>query len=89
MDFLNIFTDYGTVVIISLIMLSFVAGFIDAVVGGGGLIQIPALLISLPHFPFRALAFTMDDYHSGDINLFWDDIRVNAKLRALEFLNQK
>jgi hypothetical protein len=48
-----------------------------------------AVWISLPHFPFRALAFTMDDYHSGDINLFWDDIRVNAKLRALEFLNQK
>ena len=48
MDFLNIFTDYGTVTVISLIILSFVAGFIDSVVGGGGLIQIPALLISLP-----------------------------------------
>ena len=51
MDFLNIFTDYGTVTIISLIILSFIAGFIDAVVGGGGLIQIPALLISLPKTP--------------------------------------
>ena len=48
-----------------------------------------AVWISIPHFPFRALAFTMYDYHSGDINLFWDDIRVNAKLRALEFLNKK
>jgi uncharacterized membrane protein YfcA len=55
MDFLNIFTDYGTVVIISLIMLSFVAGFIDAVVGGGGLIQIPALLISLPKTPLPTI----------------------------------
>jgi uncharacterized membrane protein YfcA len=48
MDFLSIFTDYGTFTVILLIILSFVAGFIDAVVGGGGLIQIPALLISLP-----------------------------------------
>jgi uncharacterized membrane protein YfcA len=55
MDFLNIFTDYGTVVIISLVMLSFVAGFIDAVVGGGGLIQIPALLISLPKTPLPTI----------------------------------
>jgi uncharacterized membrane protein YfcA len=55
MDFLNIFTDYGTVAIISLIMLSFVAGFIDAVVGGGGLIQIPALLISLPKTPLPTI----------------------------------
>ena len=55
MDFLNIFTDYGTVTIISLIMLSFVAGFIDAVVGGGGLIQIPALLISLPKTPLPTI----------------------------------
>jgi uncharacterized membrane protein YfcA len=55
MDFFNIFTDYGTVTIISLIILSFIAGFIDAVVGGGGLIQIPALLISLPNTPLPAI----------------------------------
>jgi len=55
MDFLNIFTDYGTVTIISLIILSFIAGFIDAVVGGGGLIQIPALLISLPKTPLPTI----------------------------------
>jgi uncharacterized protein len=55
MDFLNIFTDYGTITIISLIILSFVAGFIDAVVGGGGLIQIPALLISLPKTPLPTI----------------------------------
>lgn len=55
MDFLNIFTDYGTVTIISLVILSFIAGFIDAVVGGGGLIQIPALLISLPKTPLPTI----------------------------------
>jgi len=32
-----------------------VAGFIDAVVGGGGLIQIPALLISLPNQPLATV----------------------------------
>ncbi len=29
---------------------AFLAGFIDSVVGGGGLIQLPALLILLPHY---------------------------------------
>jgi uncharacterized membrane protein YfcA len=48
MDFLNIFTGYGVITIFLLIVLSFIAGFIDAVVGGGGLIQIPALLITFP-----------------------------------------
>ena len=28
---------------------AFLAGFVDSVVGGGGLVQIPALLILLPH----------------------------------------
>ncbi len=48
-----------------------------------------AIWISTPHFPFRYLAVTMDDFHPGDINLFWEDIRINAKLRALTFLNRK
>lgn len=49
MDFIQIFADYGAITIISLVVLSFLAGFIDAVVGGGGLIQLPALLITLPN----------------------------------------
>ncbi len=48
MSFLEIFTDYSVWTIIVLIILAFVAGFIDAVVGGGGLIQLPALLINFP-----------------------------------------
>lgn len=48
MDFIQLFTDFSIVAILSLIILAFTAGFIDAVVGGGGLIQIPALLINLP-----------------------------------------
>lgn len=55
MVFLNIVTDFGSITIISLIVFSFVGGFIDAVVGGGGLIQIPALLIALPETPLPTI----------------------------------
>ena len=34
---------------------SFLAGLIDSVAGGGGLIQLPALLIVLPHYPVATL----------------------------------
>ena len=36
--------------ILSLIFFAFCAGAIDAAVGGGGLIQIPALMGALPHY---------------------------------------
>jgi uncharacterized membrane protein YfcA len=34
---------------------AFLAGFTDSVVGGGGLIQIPALLVLLPGVPIPAV----------------------------------
>jgi hypothetical protein len=37
---------------------SLLAGFIDAVVGGGGLIQLPAILILMPGVPFPTLLGT-------------------------------
>ena len=37
---------------------SVVAGFVDAVVGGGGLIQLPAILILMPGVPFPTLLGT-------------------------------
>ncbi len=55
MHLLNVFADYGALTIISLIVLSFTAGFIDAIVGGGGLIQAPALLIALPNSPLATI----------------------------------
>ncbi len=56
MDFLNnIFTDYTAFTLISLSALSFLAGFIDAVIGGGGLIQLPALLINFPQTPIASI----------------------------------
>jgi uncharacterized protein len=41
---------------IYLCIFAFLAGFIDAVVGGGGLIQLPALLVFLPAESSRTLA---------------------------------
>jgi uncharacterized membrane protein YfcA len=40
--------DLELVTLILLIVAAFGAGWVDAVVGGGGLIQLPALLIALP-----------------------------------------
>jgi uncharacterized membrane protein YfcA len=55
MNLLNIFTDYSLFTILSLIVLSFAAGFVDSVIGGGGLIQLPALLINFPKTPLPVL----------------------------------
>jgi hypothetical protein len=41
--------------------------------------------ISTPHFPYRYLTLIMPNYHSGDVNLFWEDIRENALLRVKSF----
>ncbi|MEN9999813.1 MAG: hypothetical protein RI922_2803 [Bacteroidota bacterium] len=45
--------------------------------------------ISTPHFPFRYLVFTMKHYHVGDINLFWEDIRLNALNRVKSYKEQQ
>lgn len=55
MTFLSFAADYGVVALLGICLFSFIAGFIDAVVGGGGLIQIPALLINLPKTPLPTL----------------------------------
>ncbi|MEP7141375.1 MAG: TSUP family transporter [Ferruginibacter sp.] len=44
--------------IILLCIAAFAAGFIDAIVGGGGLIQTPAILIILPKYPVATLLGT-------------------------------
>jgi uncharacterized protein len=51
----DIFAGYSGMTLISLALLSLIAGFIDSVAGGGGLIQLPALLINLPQSPLPAL----------------------------------
>ncbi len=45
--------------------------------------------ISTPHFPYRYLAITMRNYHMGDVNLFWEDIRLNARKRAFVYIENK
>lgn len=47
-----------TTEIIILCIAAFAAGFIDAIVGGGGLIQTPAVLITLPNYPVATLLGT-------------------------------
>lgn len=55
MDLLSIYNEYGVITIILLSISAFTAGFIDAVVGGGGLIQAPFLLITFPKTPVPVL----------------------------------
>jgi uncharacterized protein len=40
--------DLTTSTVLALLLAAFAAGWVDAVVGGGGLIQLPALLLALP-----------------------------------------
>jgi uncharacterized membrane protein YfcA len=52
---ITIYNDYGCLTIILIALSAFAAGFIDAVVGGGGLIQTPFLLITFPKMPLPVL----------------------------------
>jgi uncharacterized protein len=45
---LDALDDLSVLSLIALLVAAFIAGWVDAVVGGGGLIQLPALLIGLP-----------------------------------------
>ena len=52
---MEFFADYSVSVMVFLFFSAFCAGFIDSVAGGGGLIQVPSLLISLPESPIATL----------------------------------
>lgn len=45
--------------LILLCIAAFAAGFIDAIVGGGGLLQTPATLLILPHYPAATIFGTV------------------------------
>ena len=45
--------------LIFLCLAAFAAGFIDAIVGGGGLLQTPATLLILPHYPVASIFGTL------------------------------
>jgi len=51
----DLYNEYGLLTIILLSLSAFTAGFIDAVVGGGGLIQTPFLLITFPKMSLPTL----------------------------------
>jgi uncharacterized membrane protein YfcA len=44
-----------TTTIIILCLVAFLAGFVDAIVGGGGLIQTPTAILMLPQFPIATV----------------------------------
>lgn len=48
-----------TSVLVLLCLAAFVAGFVDAIVGGGGLIQTPIALIILPNLPVASIIGTL------------------------------
>jgi uncharacterized membrane protein YfcA len=54
----SLFSDYSALTLIVFGLLAFLAGFIDSVAGGGGLIQLPALLIGFPKIPVPTLIGT-------------------------------
>ncbi|MFY0630399.1 MAG: DUF3089 domain-containing protein [Flavobacteriaceae bacterium] len=43
---------------------------------------------SNPKFPLRLFMSFLKNYHAGDINLFWQDIRENSLLRVKTYLNK-
>ncbi len=42
-----------------------------------------------PKFPLRFFMSFLKNYHAGDINLFWQDIRENAELRVNSWLKEE
>lgn len=51
--------DSMTITMILLCVAAFLAGFVDAIVGGGGLIQTPAALVLLPQYPVASVIGTL------------------------------
>lgn len=54
-NLVNLINEHSLLTIILLAFFSFSAGFIDAVVGGGGLVIMPFLLINFPRLPLPVL----------------------------------
>jgi len=51
----SLFSEASIITFVVLGLLAFLAGFVDSVVGGGGLIQLPALLVGFPNAPVPTL----------------------------------
>lgn len=80
----------ATTTLILLCLASFVAGFVDAIVGGGGLIQTPLALILLPQFPVSTIigslkipAFSGTSFAASQ---YLKKVNMNWKLLAMMML---
>ncbi len=71
--------------IIILCIAAFAAGFIDSIVGGGGLVQTPVTLITLPQYPLSTLLGTtkIPAIFGTSIAAFQYSIKVKIKWRLL------
>lgn len=85
MDFFLKFME--TYIIILLCIASFFAGFVDAIVGGGGLIQTPVALILLPNYAVSSIigslkipAFSGTSFAA---NQYLKKVQMNWKLLSL------
>jgi len=75
--------------IIILCIAAFAAGFIDAIVGGGGLVQTPAILITLPQYPVATLLATtkIPSLTGTSIAAFQYAKRIQLKWRMLVIMS--
>lgn len=55
---MHLFADLSLWVICACVVASFIAGYVDAIAGGGGLIQLPVLLFALPHLNLASVLGT-------------------------------
>ena len=44
------------------------------------------LILTKLRFPFNLVALKMESFHIGDINLFWESIRKNARERGEQWV---
>lgn len=79
--------DVPLLTILFLTLVAFVAGFVDAIVGGGGLIMVPSMWVALPAFPVSQVVGTIKiPAFSGICIAAWQyakKIKVNWKLIAV------
>ncbi|MES2591193.1 MAG: TSUP family transporter [Bacteroidota bacterium] len=64
---------------------SFIAGFVDAIVGGGGLIQTPVLLMSFPSLPVASLLGTtkIPSFSGTAVSLYQYSKRVTINWKLI------
>jgi uncharacterized protein len=69
-------------------LVAFVAGFIDSIVGGGGLVQTPVLLFSFPHTPVASLLGTtkIPSFCGTSIAAYHYSKRVKIQWRLVAFI---